>query len=460
MGTLCLGPPALSAPSRAFQPMRAAKITLLIAQKRLRLSLTSAKLLLITTLMLALMVAAGITSHRRYLDQKEMYEAAKLAHLFSIEDAKYYKAIKLGLERPPEALSLMAEGASERYGSSIILSGKYAPMLIRARERLEAIGNRSEAFDFSHLIGLFVSLLALLVSYDSICGERQDGTLQLSLANAVSRYQLLMGEYLGCLLTLVVPLLLALLTTVMMLRLVAGFALTEDDVLRVTLIFSSAILSASALIWLGLCCSGLSRWTTTAFIIAFGAWVLFAAVYPNLTQWTAQRVWPVPVTEEALSSEGVFGLALGDDKETTSETQQGLAQSRELALNAKLAQGELNASLKLLSPVSAFLALTQILARTEVSAQRDLIAQARRLDESFRQWQTDKLRHYPEREAHYAASWGPLDKDDLPSPQFKDVPLITSLSRAMPYWGSLIAFNVIFSFLAYGLFARYDVRFS
>ena len=297
--------------------MSATKIIPLVAQKRLRLSLASPKLLLITFVMLALMMAVGITSHRRHLDQKELYEAAKLAHMFSVEDAKYYKAIKLGLERPPEPLSLLAEGAGERYGSSIVLSGKFAPMLIRARERLESIGTWSETVDFSHLVGLFVSLLALLVSYDPICGERQDGTLQLSMANRLSRYQLLLGEYLGCLLSLAVPLLLGLLTTVLMLRFFEGFTLGNDDIFRVALIFSGGLLSASALIWLGLCCSSSCRWATTAFIITFGAWVLFAAVYPNLTQWIAQQVWPVPVTEETLSSEGVFGLAVGEEARNT-----------------------------------------------------------------------------------------------------------------------------------------------
>lgn len=445
---------------QSFSAMRSFYTTLLIAQKRLSLSLTSAKLLLITALMLALMVAVGVTSHRRYVDQKELYEAAKLAHLFRIEDARYYKAVRVGLERPPEPLSLLAEGASERCGSSVVLSGKFAPMVVRARERLEAISTWSAGFDFSHLVGLFVSLLALLVSYDSICGEREEGTLQQCLANRVSRYQLLIGEYLGCILSLIVPLVLAVLSTVITLRIVEGFTLGQDELFRVALIFLGAALSASALIWLGLCCSGLSRGTTTAFTLAFGAWVLFSAVYPNLTLWTSQRVRPLPVTKEALSSEGVFGLALGDDKESNDQTREELGQSRELAQNAKLEQGEFNHSLELLSPISGFLALTQILSRTDVGAQRDLIKQARRLDESLRQWQDEKLRRYPEREAYYMPSWGPLDIDDLPSPQFTEIPLAISLHRTLPYWASLIAFNLIFAFLAYGLFARYDVRFG
>jgi ABC-type transport system involved in multi-copper enzyme maturation permease subunit len=431
-----------------------------ITQKRLWLSLTSAKLLLITTVMLMLLVGGGITAHRHYLEQQELYKAAKLAHSFALEDARYYKAVKLGVERPPEPLSLLAQGSSERYGSSMVLSGKFAPMQIRARERLDAIGGWGETLDFSHLIGLFISLLALLTSYDAICGERQDGTLQLCLANALPRYRLLMGEYLGCIMSLAIPLLLAVLTTIIMLRVVGDFDLTGEEIIRILLIFAGALLSTSALIWLGLCCSALTRSTTTAFIFAFSAWVILAAVYPNLALWSAQQLRPVPVTQETLSSDGIFSLALSERREASHETERVLAQERELALNTKLSQGELNASLKFLSPVSGFSSLAQILARTEVTSQRDLIARGRQIDEEFRQWQAEKLHRYPERESFYEPSWGPLDVEGLPDPQFQPVGLADSLDRALPYYGSLIMFNLVFAFFAFILLNRYDVRFS
>lgn len=431
-----------------------------IAQKRLRLSLISARLLLVTSVMLALMVGGGIASHQRHRQRQELYEAAKLAHLFELEDARYYQAVKLGIERPPEPLSLLAEGIGERYGSSIILRGKYAPMRILARERAERKGSSDQTQDLAHIIVLFMSLLAFLLSYDPICGERQEGMLQLCLANTLPRHKLIIGEYLGCLLSLSVPLLLASIITLVILQFMAGFTLTGENALRVGLIFLSTLLSLSALIWLGLCCSALSRETTTAFIFTFAAWVLLVAVYPNLTLWMAQWQRPVPVTRETLSSEGVFGLALSDRQELPHEAEKMLAQAREQALNAKLAQGQLNDSLKLLSPVSSFLALAQILARTDVTAQRDFIVQARQLDQRFRQWQEEKLRQYPERESYYKPSWGPLDTDGLPAPQFAPIPLVISLHRALPYWGSLVVFNLIFCSLAFALLARYDVRFN
>jgi ABC-type transport system involved in multi-copper enzyme maturation permease subunit len=431
-----------------------------LAFKRLRLNLRSARLVLLTVTMLALMVGVGMRAEQRYRERRELYEAARLAHLFALEDARYYQQVRLGLERPPELLSLIAEGTGERYGTSVIIRGQYGPLEIRARERPEALSAEDGALDLAHLWGLFFSLLALLLSYDIICGERQEGTLQLALANALPRYKLLMGEFVGCFLSLLVPLLLASLFALAMLRALSGFALVGEELLRAGLVFLGVLLLTSALLWLGLCCSALSRETPTAFILAFGMWVALSVAFPNLASWIAQRLRPIPITEEVLSSEGVFGLALEERKDEPSpEYERARAQMRESALNEKLEQGRMNDSLKLLSPVSSFLALAQILARTDLSAQRDFLAQAHRLNDEFRRWQAEKLRRYPERESYYDPRWGPLDIEGLPEARFAPLPLEASLQVAWPYWASLIIFNIVFGYLALLLALRYDVRF-
>lgn len=429
--------------------------------KRLRLNLGSARLLVLTVAMLALMVGAGMRAQRRYRERQELYEAARLGHLFALEEARYYQQVRLGFERPPEPLSVIAEGVGERYGSSVLIRGRYAPMEIRARERPEALPVAGEPLDLAHLCGLFLGLLALLLSYDAICGERQEGTLPLVLSNALPRSRLLIGEFLGGFLSLLVPLLLAALVGLVFLRTLSGFVLSRDEVLRVGLMLLGGLLLVSALLWLGLCCSALCREVTTAFLLAFGAWVVLSIALPNLAGWVAQRVRPVPITEETLGAEGIFGLALEEGAEEPSpELRRRRAQMREAVVNAKLEQGRMNDSLKVLSPVGSFLALAHILARTDVMAQRDFFLQARRLDHAFQEWQAEKLRRYPEREWYYEPRWGPLDLSGLPEARFTPPTLGASMERAWPYWSSLLVFNALFGSLAFLLVSRYDVRFG
>ncbi|HML83996.1 MAG TPA: ABC transporter permease subunit, partial [Bacteroidales bacterium] len=55
------------------------------------------------------------------------------------------------------------------------------------------ISNLISPFDLITITGILLSLLAILFSYDSISGEREDGTLKLLLSNHLPRPLLLTG---------------------------------------------------------------------------------------------------------------------------------------------------------------------------------------------------------------------------------------------------------------------------
>ena len=51
-----------------------------------------------------------------------------------------------------------------------------------------------------------------------------------------------------------------------------------------------------------------------------------------------------------------------------------------------------------------------------------------------------------------------LDVDDRPRFVFQEEPLRGKLNAALPYWGILGLFNVVFFVAAFAVFMRYDVR--
>jgi ABC-type transport system involved in multi-copper enzyme maturation permease subunit len=59
--------------------------------------------------------------------------------------------------------------------------------------------------DWFLIVGVVMSLLALVFSYDAICGEREDGTLRLAISYPVSRSVLLLGKWTGGFLSLLLP---------------------------------------------------------------------------------------------------------------------------------------------------------------------------------------------------------------------------------------------------------------
>mgnify|MGYP001766571630 CR=1 FL=1 len=63
--------------------------------------------------------------------------------------------------------------------------------------------------DLTFIITILLSLAALVFSYDAVSGDKEDGTLKLTLANAVPRSTVLAGKVLGGAATLFVPFLLS-----------------------------------------------------------------------------------------------------------------------------------------------------------------------------------------------------------------------------------------------------------
>lgn len=434
-------------------------LILLIARKRLALNLVSGRFVFVTLLLLATMLGSSFVWQRRLSEQRELYEAARAKEAFAIDDARYYEQVRLGLHKPPEPLSVWASGAGELFGSSVLVSGKYGSPRITAREKFEA-GSHLDAPDFSRLVILLIGLLALLLSYDTICGEREDGILQLCVAQPASRLVILLGEYAGCVVTLVTPLLLAVAAVLAIHLPTNSAALSREEWVRVGLIVLASAVFGSALIWMGLTISAAVRQSSTAFAVAFVLWVALAILSPNVSLWVAQRMRPIPPSQDSLSSDGVFGLRREGPEETASPERQVESQLRDEALRRKFEQAAVNDFLRLWTPTGAFLALAQTAARTDVESHRNFLARGRALDAQLRAWQKEKLRLYPERETFYKPSWGPLDISGLPASPSVSTGLDASLTRTGRFWAALICFNGIFAAASAVAFARYDVRFQ
>ena len=63
--------------------------------------------------------------------------------------------------------------------------------------------------DLSSVVIIIFTLLAILLSYNAISGEKEEGVLALALANEVPRYKYILGKYCGILISLAVPLMLS-----------------------------------------------------------------------------------------------------------------------------------------------------------------------------------------------------------------------------------------------------------
>jgi Cu-processing system permease protein len=129
----------------------------------------------------------------------------------------------------------------------------------------------------SSLTIFLLPLIALLLSYDAVVGEIERGTMALLLAYPVSRWQVILGKFIGhCTL-------LGIATCVGYGAAGAALALTGDAEAAAwqafALLLGSSVLLGGAFIAIGYLISALVRDRGTAGGIAIGVWLLFVLVY-------------------------------------------------------------------------------------------------------------------------------------------------------------------------------------
>ena len=148
--------------------------------------------------------------------------------------------------------------------------------------------------DTVYIVTVIGALLAIFVSFDAVCREREEGTLKLLFANPVRRGTVILAKWLAALFSVGIGLVLA--TLVVALYVVVTRKLTiGGDVL-----WQWATITALGLLYLAFFCavgvfvSTLVSTRRVSLMIGLVVWLLFVLVAPGSTAVAAQSAVPLP----------------------------------------------------------------------------------------------------------------------------------------------------------------------
>ena len=146
--------------------------------------------------------------------------------------------------------------------------------------------------DFLFLVGTVFSLLALLFTFDAVAGEREAGTLRITLANSLPRDLFLWSKLIGGYIVFVVPFLVSFLFGLLLL-VAQGFPLGEPDIFPrvLSLILASSIYIA-VFFAIGTVISTYLDNSKTALIVAFTVWVFAVLITPRVGFLCAKFIAP------------------------------------------------------------------------------------------------------------------------------------------------------------------------
>ena len=255
-------------------------------------------LLLMCLLLVPLTLSINYRNYRQSL--VDYQEAVKLAN---IEETTVnlkmpldpdVEVSKLFLKPPP--MSVFANGLADALPSYLGVTRNgltQGPPALVSASLSYLLGH----LDFLFIVGTVFSLLALLFTFDAVAGEREAGTLRITLANSLPRDLFLWSKLIGGYLVFVIPFLMSLLFGLLVL-VWQGFPLGEPDIFpRVLTLTLVSLLYIAVFFAIGTVISTYLDNSKTALIVAFTVWVFAVLITPRIGFLTAKIISPTRTSQ-------------------------------------------------------------------------------------------------------------------------------------------------------------------
>jgi ABC-type transport system involved in multi-copper enzyme maturation permease subunit len=367
--------------------------------------------------------------------------------------------------------------------------------------------------DLTFIVTILVSLIALILSYDAVCGEKEDGTLKLMLANGLPRSKIVLAKLAGGVLTLVGPFLVSLATGMVIILLHPRVNWTGPDWGALALVVIGALLYIAVFYLIGILISSAHRTSASSIMTSLFVWVLLILVIPNLSPYLASFFSPAPsrikVAREVQRLTDVDRDALGvklmtqyrgevlkqfpvlAERLTENEVKKRVAEdpgyrtayeadraaTERAWVDANRTQGDkakvleddmeqkeaaqtgLARSISMASPLADFSYLATDLSSTGTENMAHFGRLRQAWDDSFRRDYRSKKLEALHAKDPTADLWNtPIDMTDSPRFRYTEENLGGRVKAALPPFAVLLGYCAVLFAAAYVAFIRYDAR--
>ena len=446
---------------------------------------------LLCTILILLSVYTGVNN---YLAEQKEYSAAVALNRKNLENQQSYQTLAgLGtkINRKPEVLSTIVNGVQEAVGRVATVNIAYDPSMIDSKYSTNPIFAVFGSLDLTFIVKIVLSLFAILFTYDAIVGEKEKGTLKLSLSNKVPKDRLILGKAIGGFISLLIPLIFPLVIGLLILLMYPNVSLSGEDWGRLALICLMFFLYLSVFFALGLFISTRTQSSSTSFLVLLFIWVTFVTIIPKAAVMGARQINPIPSVHEITAQKDAFLQEIQKEaieeqtnyfkehprpqkpeeiakwNEDVRKWAEDLQQSLTGKIDEKNAaierdyqvkmreQQNLAVNLSRISPASALMFGTMTLARTGIASHERFLNSVRSYKPLFTKWVNEKMI----RTADFDSAQQPKpDLSDMPQHTFEPEGLGDSFRRTLPDIILMIFLILLFFIGAYVSFLRYDVR--
>ncbi len=155
-----------------------------------------------------------------------------------------------------------------------------------------------EMFDWIFIVGVILSFMILVLTYDAFSGEKQAGTLKMQCAYPVSRLSLFLAKYLAYLLIIAVVFLLGISLNLITIKLSSGFQAEVPSFSQIVAILFFSLFYFSFFILLGLWFSSRAGQAATSLAYSLFTWLMIVFFLPSAMTMLGEKVHRIPSAAE------------------------------------------------------------------------------------------------------------------------------------------------------------------
>jgi len=282
----------------------------LIVKKELLSNFANFRILTAFVVFVGLIMTSTLLSVTDYNARMEDYTTRTREHKRAFNDAlsqedvgsRTWGVLAYGLyyDLKPAELSTLCRGLEEKLPSSF-----------RARNysggsRFRETGKPSRSLyenplsilyptpDFVYIISIIAALAALFFSFDSLCGERLEGTLKLMLANPLPRHKVILAKWLGGYISLAVPYFVSCLGVIGVLMVSKIIGTSEELLYRIIALVVIGGIYLGLFFSLGLLISSRVRTPSASLLWCLFVWLLLTILIPRLAPVITNAARPLP----------------------------------------------------------------------------------------------------------------------------------------------------------------------
>ncbi len=425
------------------------------------------------------------------------YEAAKADNLRQLEGKTDWFGIQQNrIFLPPDPVEALVTGVSNDIGRTIEVEGRGELSASDSRYSDEPIFAMFRFLDLGFLFSVVLSLFAILLGYDTVCGEKEQGTLRLTFANSLPRNIYIFGKLAGSFLALAIPLVLALGLGALILILM-GLPLNSADWIRLLLIVLTGMLYFGVFLTMSIFLSSLTKRTSSSFLIMLVIWIFSVLIIPRASVLLAGRAVEVPSADEISTQKAAYmsqlwqedRMKMGEFKPDADQDDPqammdqfnrfmgDIADQRQKKMdefagrlnekrhNAQNRREKLAFGIARLSPSASLTFALSNLAGTSIALKDRFLSEAQAYQTVYGNFIKEKTGVNPggrvvmfKMKTEDGAEPEEIDPTELPQFEFNSISLTESINSALPDIGLLALFNLLFLFASLIAFSKYDLR--